>query len=113
MPLITTGVAATFVAHGIPTLALAYFHEPGLPNTLTRIPVEYFATALRLLARQPGVDPKRIVVSGASRGSEAALLVADHYPQLVAGLLDLSPSDVMFGSFPTQGNAATRRHTSR
>src|SRR5581483_4943151 len=29
-------------AHGYPSLALAYFKEPGLPQTLDRIPLEYF-----------------------------------------------------------------------
>jgi uncharacterized protein len=55
-------------SRGHPTLAVAYFGLAGLPRTLANIPLEYFVTSLRWLARQPGVDPKRIVVVGASRG---------------------------------------------
>lgn len=55
----TAGILA---AHGYPTLALAYFKEPGLPSALERIPLEYFARALRMLRRQPDVDPAHLVV---------------------------------------------------
>src|ERR1039458_4212970 len=66
-----------------PALGVAYSAEPGLPQTLSRIPLEYFAGALRWLARQPGVDPARIAVLGVSRGSEAAQLPGVYYPNLV------------------------------
>lgn len=85
--------ASLLASHGYPALALAYFDEPGLPKDLLRIPLEYFAGALRYLAQQPGVDPSRLVVYGISRGSEAALLVAAHYPQLVHGVVALVPSN--------------------
>jgi dienelactone hydrolase len=81
-------------SRGHPTLAVAYFGLPVLPKTLARIPLEYFVTALRWLAGQPGVDPKRVVVVGGSRGSEAALLLGIHYPQLVHSVAGLSPSAV-------------------
>lgn len=48
---------AALASRGHVALAVAYFGLPGLPKTLTRIPLEYFATALRWLGRQPGVDP--------------------------------------------------------
>jgi hypothetical protein len=65
--------AALLAAHGYPALALAYFHEPGLPATLTNVPLEYFARALRLLRSQPGVDLDHVLVQGVSRGGEGAL----------------------------------------
>jgi len=64
--------AALLAARGYPALALAYFHEPGLPATLTDVPLEYFARAVRLLRSQPGVDPDHVLVQGASRGGEGA-----------------------------------------
>ena len=86
--------AALFASRGYPTLNIAYFDAPGLPQQLKDIPLEYFAKALRWLARQQGVDPKRIWVMGWSAGSEAALLAGIHYPNLVHGVAVFSPSDV-------------------
>jgi dienelactone hydrolase len=87
-----TDEAALLASHGYPALALAYFHASGLPKNLLRIPLAYFARALRLLARQPGVDPSRLVVDGGSRGSEAAQLVGIHYPALVHGVIAEVPN---------------------
>jgi dienelactone hydrolase len=93
-------------SHGYPVLALAYFHAPGVPVDLRDIPLEYFASAIRWLARQPGVDPAHVVVMGASFGSEPALLVADHFPELVAGTVLFAPGSYVTGSFPHPGGAA-------
>ena len=89
--------AAMLASHGIPALALAYFAEPGLPANLTRIPLEYFVKAIRWLRGQPGVDPNRIWLLSGSRGSEAELLVASHWPSLVHGLVATSPSAFVYG----------------
>lgn len=70
-------------AHGYPELHVAYFGLAGLPKYLAGIPLGYFARALRWLAQQPGVDPSRVVILGASRGAEAAILTAAAYPSLV------------------------------
>jgi dienelactone hydrolase len=99
------GGAALFASHGYPTLSLGYFKEPGLPQELRRIPLEYFATALRWLASQPGVDPQRLVVLGVSRGGEAALLVGVHFPDLVHGVIECTGSAYVNGSVP-EGDAA-------
>lgn len=40
---------ALLASHDHPTLALAYFGEPGLPQSLVRIPLEYFVRAIRWL----------------------------------------------------------------
>lgn len=84
--------AAAFAAHGYPALALGYFQAPGLPRTLTRIPLDYFARGLRWLARQPTVDPQRVVVEGTSRGGEAAMLIASEFPKLVHGAIGIVPN---------------------
>jgi hypothetical protein len=44
-------LARLLASHGYPALALAYFHAPGLPADLARIPLEYFARAARWLRR--------------------------------------------------------------
>src|SRR5205085_4049251 len=66
--------AAVLASHGYPTFSLAYFGEPGLPQELRAIPLEYFRSALRWLAARPGVDRRRLVVLGISRGGEGTLL---------------------------------------
>jgi dienelactone hydrolase len=93
----TTLLAALLAAHGYPALALAYFNAPGLPPTLTGIPLEYFATALRWLRRQPHVDPGRVLTLGISRGSEAALLAGVNYPSLVGGVIASVPDSLVVG----------------
>jgi len=91
---------ALLASNGYPALGVAYFAEPGLPRTLSRIPLEYFAGALRWLARQPGVDPGRIAVLGVSRGSEAAQLLGVYYPTLVHAVIASVPSNVAICSYP-------------
>ena len=103
-------VGAALASVGYPTLDLAYFGEPGLPATLKDIPLEYFARALRWLDRQPQVLKGQTYVMGASRGSEAALLLGAHYPTLVHGVIASSPSDVSFSSSPHAGSAAWTFH---
>lgn len=99
-------LASTLADHGYPALALAYFGEPDLPSTLTSIPLEYFVTGMHLLDAQPGVDAGKLMIFGVSRGSEAALLVAAHFPDLLHGVIAGSPSMVAFGGFPSTGVAA-------
>jgi dienelactone hydrolase len=89
-----------FAAHGYPVLSLAYFGASGVPATLERIPLEYFARAAALLARQPGVDPRHVLAWGVSRGGEAAMLLGVHYPQLVHGVIATSTSDHVYAGLP-------------
>jgi dienelactone hydrolase len=92
--------------HGYPELHVGYFGLPGLPQYLERIPLEYFAHALRWLAGQPGVDPHRIVISGTSRGAEAAILTAAAYPSLVHGAVEYVGSSQTGGGMGVAGGAA-------
>jgi dienelactone hydrolase len=86
-----TGEAALLASHGYPALDVAYFGAYGVPRNLQRIPLEYFVRAARWLDGRPGVDGHRLVVYGVSRGTEAAQLLAAHYPKLFAGVVILSP----------------------
>jgi len=93
-------LAALFASHGIPSLALAYFGEPALPCSLSDIPLEYFVKAIDWLRSRPHVDPGRVWVESASRGTEAELLVASHWPELVHGIVAAAPSSVAHGTPP-------------
>jgi dienelactone hydrolase len=98
----------SLASQGYPTLNVAYFNLPGLPPTLSNIPLEYFAHALTWLGQQPNVDPKRIYTMGASRGSEAALLLGVHFPELVAGVIASVPGNAAVCSPTCDGPAWTR-----
>jgi hypothetical protein len=91
--------AELLASHGIPALAIAYFDEPGLPCSLSNIPLEYFVTAIRWLGHQPGINPSRIWAWGVSRGSEPLGLIAAHWPGLLHGLIDESGSSVVNQAF--------------
>jgi dienelactone hydrolase len=98
--------AALLAAHGFPALSIAYFGGPGLPATLKDIPLEYFVTAARRLAATAGVDPAHVLALGYSRGSEAALLLAQNFPDLFHGCLLYAPSAYANPSFPGGTGAA-------
>jgi dienelactone hydrolase len=93
-------LAGMLASQGYDVLNVAYFGLPGLPSTLSGIPLEYFARALRWLARQPGVDPAKMAVLGVSRGSEAAQLLGVHYPGLVHAVIASVPGDAALCSIP-------------
>ena len=92
--------AALLASHGIAALAIAYFDEPGLPCALENIPLEYFEKAIAWLRSEPQVDPGRVWILSGSRGSEADLLVAAHWPTLVHGVIATAPSSVVWGTVP-------------
>ena len=108
--LATESLAAALAAYGYPSLAIAYFGEPGLPRTLSRIPLEYFERALAWLDRQRAVDPRSTAVLGISRGSEAALLLGLHDPTQVHAVIASVPSDAANCSYPTCGGPAWMLH---
>ena len=104
--LTTSFAAALLAAHGYPSLALAYFKAPGLPQTLRNIPLEYFTRALGVLRAQPGVDPRHVLVAGESRGGEAALLLGAYFPRLVNGVIAGVPSSVVNPGWPDTSQPA-------
>jgi len=93
--------ARLLASHGYPVLQLAYFGAPGLPQELRRIPLEYLARALRWLHARPGVDD--VIVVGASRGGELALLVGSTYPALVQAVAAYAPGYAVVPGSWTRG----------
>jgi dienelactone hydrolase len=88
-------IASLLASHGFPTLALAYFGEPGLPDRPRELPLEYFVGALGWLSHRQDARGEPIVVWGASLGSEAALLLGADFPHLVGGVVALVTSNVV------------------
>jgi len=68
--------AAVLASHNLTTLALAYFGAPGLPSSLTEIPIETVERALSFMRDQPSVCPHDAALFGGSKGAELALLSA-------------------------------------
>lgn len=89
------GQAAMLASRGISAFALAYCGIEDLPETLSEIPLEYFARGINWLQNQEEIDPNRIGVIGTSRGGELALLLGATYPEikLVIGYL---PSGIVW-----------------
>ncbi len=89
-------MATSFAKNGYAALALAYWAEEGLPQTLTNIPLEYFDTAVSWLKARPDIDDKRGVgVIGWSRGSEAALLLGSRNKD-VRAVVAIAPSGIVW-----------------
>jgi dienelactone hydrolase len=94
-----TFTAAALAMAGYPALALGYFKEPGLPQCLCAIPLEYFARAVRWLRAQPVARGRPVILYGASRGAEGALLIASYEPHLFNAVIASSPSSEINGAY--------------
>lgn len=76
-------LAGALADAGFAALAVGYFGMDGLPEQLTSIPLERFNAAIAWFSTQPQVRGQ-VALMGASKGAEAALLVAARTPDLAA-----------------------------
>lgn len=83
---------------GFTALALSYWGAPGQSEAMENLPLETFTTALDWLRAQPHVDPDRIAFVGASKGGEAAMVMAARTPELKA-VVGYVPSHVVWAGF--------------
>ena len=95
--------AALLASEGFLVFNLAYFGLPGLPASLINIPLEYFQRATAYLRAQPGVQGRRIGVTGASKGAEAALLLGATYPDEIGAVVAVAPSGLIFEGIDREG----------
>lgn len=86
--------AKEFAGQGFVGLSLPYYRQAGLPPLMEDIPLEYFENTLNWLGEQAEVDPKKIIVMGASRHAELALLIASTFPDLVSGVIAFAPGSI-------------------
>lgn len=78
--------------------SLPYIGREGLPELPEEIDLVYFELAINWLRNQPEVNPGKIIVMGASRNAELALVVASRFPKLVHGVIAYSPSSVAWSN---------------
>lgn len=97
--------APRFAQYGYVAVSVAYFKEPGLPQTLENVPVDTIGKALDDVSKRPDVDPNRISIMGGSKGGELALLAASVYPQIHAVIADV-PSPFAWEGIPDGPQAA-------
>ncbi|HVT40735.1 MAG TPA: acyl-CoA thioesterase/bile acid-CoA:amino acid N-acyltransferase family protein [Gemmatimonadaceae bacterium] len=86
-------IAAQLASHGYVAFALAYFGADSLPTSLDNIPLEYFGRALTYLRADPAVGHGAIAILATSKGAEAALAAAAHFPE-VRAVVGYAPSSV-------------------
>lgn len=91
-------IAQSLHAEGYSVLAISYFGAEGQPDHIEAIPLEVFDDAIAWLQVQPGVAPGGVGVLGASKGGEAALLVASRNPDVRATIAYV-PSSVAWQGF--------------
>ncbi|SMO33279.1 BAAT / Acyl-CoA thioester hydrolase C terminal [Saccharicrinis carchari] len=87
-----------FAQSGYVGLSLPYTGREGLPRLPEEIDLEYFENAIKWLKLQAEVKPDKIVVMGASRNAELALVIASTYPELVSGVIAYAPSSVAWSN---------------
>ncbi|MGI4896002.1 MAG: acyl-CoA thioester hydrolase/BAAT C-terminal domain-containing protein [Janthinobacterium lividum] len=79
--------------HGAAALSLRWFADTGQPPGICEIPLETFTPALDRLA----AHSEHLAVIGASKGAEAALLLAAHDSR-IRTVVALSPSSVVWAN---------------
>ena len=87
-----------FAQRGFVGLSLPYIGNKGLPKLPEEIALEYFEGAIKWLREQPEVNPEKIVVMGASKNAELALIIASNFPKLVSGVVAYAPSSVSWSN---------------
>lgn len=84
----------TFAKRGYMALSLPYYRREGLPELPEEIPLEYIEKAIDWLKDDPSILPRRIILMGASRNAELALMAAVTFPKKVNGVIAYAPGSV-------------------
>ncbi len=83
---------------GFVGLSLPYIGRAGLPKLPEAIDLGYFEKAIDWLRDQPEVDGAKIMVMGASRNAELALVLGTMYPEMISGVIAYAPSSVIWSN---------------
>jgi len=79
-------------------LSLPYSGIEGLPKLPEDIDLEYFENAIKWLRAQKEVNSEKIIVMGASRNAELALVIASTFTNTINGIIAYSPSSVSWSN---------------
>lgn len=79
-------------------LSLPYIGKEGLPKLPEEINMEYFENAINWLGKQKEVNKDKIIVMGASRNAELALVIASTFPKSISGVVAYAPSSVSWSN---------------
>lgn len=90
--------AQNFAKKGMAGFSLPYTGKKGLPKLPEEIELEYFENAIKWLRNQKEVNPNKIVLMGASRNAELALILAATFPEVVSGVVAYAPSAVSWSN---------------
>ncbi len=90
--------AQHFAQNDMVGLSIPYSGSIGLPELPEEIELKYFENAIHWLIKQPAVDPNKIVVMGASKNAELALIIASTFQELVSGVIAYAPSSVSWSN---------------
>lgn len=96
-----------FAKKGYVGLSLPYHRREGLPPLPEEIPLEYFEQAIDWLRTQAEVNPDQIIVMGASRNAELALVLASTVPKYIHGVIAYAPSSVVWSNTVMPYNSDT------
>ncbi|HDZ14232.1 MAG TPA: palmitoyl-CoA hydrolase [Pricia sp.] len=99
--------ANEFAKNKMVGLSLPYVYEENLPKLPEKIDLVYFKNALQWLGQLAEVDPDKIIVMGASRNAELALLIASKFPEIVSGVIAYAPSSVSWSNSVLPYNSDT------
>lgn len=90
--------AQHFAKNDMVGLSIPYIGREGLPKLPEEIELEYFEKAINWLVNQPEVSRNQIVVMGASKNAELALIIASTFHELVSGVVAYAPSSVSWSN---------------
>ncbi len=90
--------AQEFAKKDMVGLSIPYTGKEGLPRLAEEIELEYFENAINWLINQPEVDPNKLVVMGASRNAELALVIASTFTESISGVVAYAPSSVSWSN---------------